>query len=44
MIDFPCCKLEIFIPETHLELLRKALLAASGGDEPLYRQRGGVLF
>ena len=27
MPDFPCCKLEIFIPETHLEPLRKALLA-----------------
>lgn len=31
MADFPCCKLEIFIPETHLELLRQALLAADAG-------------
>ena len=31
MPDFPCCKLEIFIPETHLEPLRKALLAVDAG-------------
>ena len=31
MPDFPCCKLEIFIPETHLEPLRKVLLAVDAG-------------
>ena len=31
MPDFPCCKLEIFIPETHLEPLRQALLAVDAG-------------
>ena len=31
MPDFPCCKLEIFIPESHLEPLRKALLAVDAG-------------
>ena len=31
MIDFPCCKLEIFIPEPHLEPLRQALLEVDAG-------------
>ena len=31
MPDFPCCKLEIFIPESHLEPLRQALLAVDAG-------------
>lgn len=31
MPDFPYCKLEIFIPETHLEPLRQALLAVDAG-------------
>ena len=31
MPDFPCCKLEIFILETHLEPLRQALLAVDAG-------------
>lgn len=31
MPDFCCCKLEIFIPETHLEPLRKALLSVDAG-------------
>ena len=30
-MDFPYCKLEIFIPQTHLEPLRKALQAADAG-------------
>ena len=31
MPDFPYCKLEIFIPETHLEPLRQALLSVDAG-------------
>ena len=31
MDDFACCKLEIFIPETHLEALRQALLEVDAG-------------
>ena len=31
MPDFPCCKLEIFIPESHLEPLRQALLEVDAG-------------
>ena len=31
MPDFPYCKLEIFIPESHLELLRQALLSVDAG-------------
>ena len=31
MSDFPHCKLEIFIPETHLEPLRQALLSVDAG-------------
>ncbi len=31
MDDFACCKLEIFIPETHLEALRQALLEVGAG-------------
>ena len=31
MSDFPYCKLEIFIPEPHLEPLRQALLAVDAG-------------
>jgi len=31
MEDFRCCKLEIFIPESHLEALREALRAVDAG-------------
>ena len=31
MTDFSCCKLEIFIPETHLEPLRQVLLSEDAG-------------
>lgn len=31
MADFPYCKLEIFIPETHLAALQKALREADAG-------------
>ncbi|MBQ9720430.1 MAG: cytochrome C biogenesis protein, partial [Oscillospiraceae bacterium] len=31
MIDFQYCKLEIFIPETHLEALQRALQAVDAG-------------
>ena len=31
MPDFPFCKIEIFIPETHLEPLRQALLSVDAG-------------
>ena len=31
MPDFLCCKLEIFIPESHLEPLRQALLEVDAG-------------
>ena len=31
MPDFPYCKLEIFIPETHLEPLRQAQVAVEAG-------------
>ena len=31
MADFPYCKLEIFIPETHLEPLRSVLREADAG-------------
>ncbi len=31
MQAFTCCKLEIFIPETHLELLQKALQRVDAG-------------
>ena len=31
MEDFRCCKLEIFIPESHLEPLREALQRADAG-------------
>ena len=30
-MDFPCCKLEIFLPESHLPQLRQALRAADAG-------------
>ena len=31
MAEFPYCKLEIFIPETHLDVLRQALTEADAG-------------
>lgn len=31
MIEFSCCKLEIFIPESHLPSLRQALQQADAG-------------
>lgn len=31
MDDFCCCKLEIFIPESHLEVLRTALQSVDAG-------------
>lgn len=31
MIEFSCCKLEIFIPESHLPALQRALLQADAG-------------
>lgn len=31
MREFSCCKLEIYIPETHLEALRRALQAVDAG-------------
>ena len=31
MSDFSCCKLEIFIPETHLAALQQALRAVDAG-------------
>jgi hypothetical protein len=31
MLDFQCCKLEIFIPESHLEALRTALRSVDAG-------------
>lgn len=31
MIEFSCCKLEIFIPESHLPALRQALQQADEG-------------
>lgn len=30
-MEFPCCKLEIFIPESHLEPLRAALQGVDAG-------------
>ena len=32
----PCCKLEIFIPESHLEALRAALAAVDAGHIGAY--------
>ncbi len=31
MTDFPCCKLEIFIPESHLSVLQQALWETDAG-------------
>ena len=31
MAEFPYCKLEIFIPETHLDVLRQALTEVDAG-------------
>ena len=31
MIEFSCCKLEIFIPESHLPALQQALQQADAG-------------
>ena len=36
MTDFSCCKLEIFIPETHLEPLRQVLLSEDAGHVGKY--------
>ena len=30
-MDFPCCKLEIFLPESHLPALREALRSVDAG-------------
>ena len=38
MTEFSCCKLEIFIPESHLPVLQQALREADAGHIRQLRQ------